>query len=161
MMNCLRRYLITLFGGQKGYGEVLASTPGLDRQSDTIQLIISNLPPIVRSGQAEQREMCHEFLHCAVPMIYSCKPAGLVVTHAWLSDQLTSVSLVHLLISGKGNHGLRAPLDGWFLKIPGATRQGLDSGSLPSVFHGKCRSITQDIFSAIERASLQGKTEFV
>lgn len=68
---------------------------------------------------------------------------------------------MRLLSSGKGSQALRAPLDSWFLKIPGATRQGLDSSSLPSVFHGKCRSITQDIFSAIELASSQVKAEFV
>lgn len=109
------------------------------------------LPPVTSEAQIADRALCHTLLECAIPIIYAGRQKTQVVTPDWLAISLSSNRLVNALNSKSGSKKLRKILFAWFLSIPGASSRGLESGSLPSVFHGKYRSIIKDILHALER----------
>lgn len=158
MINRLRRCLAKLLHERDDLHPLSSGDPRLSRPSDAIQLILSNFPAATCGQFENNRDQCRDFLYCAVPMIYGCRPKGHVATYEWLSDQLSSVALVETISSRKGSQSLKAPLEGWFMRVPGASKEGLKTGCLPSVFHGKCRSLTQGVFIALENISYTKKT---
>ena len=123
----------------------------LATQEEALLLIRCYLPPQTTEAAVADRALCHTLLECAIPIIYAGRARGQLVTAEWLSGCLSSNRLVSTLNSGVGPKRLRRMLSAWLMNIPGASEKGLASGSLPSVFHGKYRSIIQDILSAIER----------
>lgn len=123
----------------------------LASQEEALLMIRCYLPPLALDAPVTDRALCHTLLECAIPIIYAGRAKGQVVTPEWLAGSLSSNSLVNAVSSRAGSKKLRKTLSAWLLSVPGASENGLASGTLPSVFHGKYRSIIKDILHAIER----------
>lgn len=122
----------------------------LASQEEALLMIRCYLPPLTADTQVADRALCHTLLECAIPIIYAGKPKGQVVTPEWLAGRLGPNHLINSVTSRTGPRKFRMALAAWLLSVPGASERALASGSLPSVFHGKYRSIIKDILEALE-----------
>lgn len=113
--------------------------------SQTRELLLSLMPGPVTIEQIKNHDLCYSLLSRALPLIYASKPQDQSVTVEWLAKQFEVANIITLSRAGSHHNEAERLLYVWLIHIPGATESGLRENHLPSVFHGKYRSITHNL----------------